>query len=358
MRLTVILVHYQTPQLAARAIEVVRADLDRCGLEGEVLIVDNGNDDAGRRVLAAAPARTVEPGRNLGFAGGVNRGVAEARGDLLMVMNPDVEVLPGCLGVLAGSLADGAEVAGPRFYWDRGKRFLLPPTERRTGFDELRSALAGRGPGWARRARRHWREHARRHWTAGAPLPSYELSGGLLAFRRSAWEANGPFDERYPLYFEETDWLQRARKRDLPAYYLPGAEAVHSVGASTAREPRAAAWFEESAARFRRQRYGRPFAALLERLAAHPRDSSSRPTPHDPAAALDLSSERGQHLWIELAPGRRGFPAAAERLVPATSGAWTLPEEIRARLGGEPLELRLTDGEGRERLARTLVGEG
>lgn len=359
MPLSVILVHYRTPALAARAVAAVRADLAASGLDGEVLVVDNGNDEAGRALLGALPARTIDPGRNLGFAGGVNLGVGEAGGDLLAVMNPDVEVLPGCLGALAASLGAGAEIAGPRFYWDRGRRFLLPPTERRTRIDELHAALAGRGGSWAGRARRRWRRHARRHWQAVAPLPSHELSGGLLAFRRSAWEANGPFDEGYRLYFEETDWLQRALARGLPARYCPEARALHAVGASTAREPQAARWFEESAARFRRRRYGAWFAAPLERLAASARSPEPPLARLGAGEPLDLTpfAAAPGPLWIEVSPNPAGFPAASERLPQPPPASWSLPAEIAERLAAESvgrLDLRLVDGAGEELAARSL----
>jgi hypothetical protein len=168
-----------------------------------------------------------------------------------------------------------------------------------------------------------------------------------------------PFDEGYRLYFEETDWLQRARARGLPAAYCPEAQALHAVGASTAREPQAARWFEESAARFRRRTYGAWFAAPLERLAGNSGASGIRPLPLGASESLDLRpfASAPRPLWIELSPNAAGFPAASERLPEAPAPAWTLPEEIRGRLAGERVEslgLRLVDAAGAELAARRL----
>ena len=58
-------------------------------------------------------------------------------------MNPDVRVLPGCLGALMDALNAGAAVAGPRFYWDEGRRMLLPPAEERSRRSELLALLGG-----------------------------------------------------------------------------------------------------------------------------------------------------------------------------------------------------------------------
>ncbi|MBV8200259.1 MAG: glycosyltransferase, partial [Acidobacteria bacterium] len=246
--LAVVLVHYHTPRLAAAAVGALQRDLASgpgaaAGLDVEWLLVDNGSDAAGRELLASLPLRLLEPGRNLGYAGGVNLGVASSRAELVLLMNPDVLVLPGCAAALVDCLRAGAAAAGPRFFWDSGRRLLLPPAERRGRGSELLAVLAAsRGGGWAERARRRSRRHCRRHWLAAAPLPSHSLSGSLLAVRRAAWERVGGFDEGFRLYFEETDWLLRLRRAGLPARFVPAAEAVHLYGRSAALEPRAAEW--------------------------------------------------------------------------------------------------------------------
>lgn len=379
---SVVLVHYRAGRLAARAVAAVHADLAAAGLAGEVLVVDNGGDDDDRAALAGLPARLLDPGENLGFAGGVDLGAAEARGETLVLMNPDVLVLPGCLGALAAELAAGADVAGPRFWWDSGRRVLLPPAEARGRLDELLAALAAGGGRWQRIARARWRRHARRHWRAERPLASFALSGALLAVRRAAWERVGPFDTAYRLYFEETDWLARAAGRGLVARYVPAAEAVHLHGESARREPRAAAWFEESARRFRRRHLGRATAAVVERLAAAAGRRAEGRAARVPAAGGGAGTGSGATsgaasaelaaaatvpaaeidlrpwlaagpLWVEVSPLERGFPAGAERLAPPLAARWSLPAEVRSRVDA-PLVARLVADSGRE-LARFVL---
>ena len=113
---------------------------------------------------------------------------------------------------------------------------MLPPTEERGRRDEIIRRLATRGESQARSARQRWRHHAHNHWLAEQPLISYDLSGALLAVRRDAWENTGPFDEGFKLYFEETDWLMRLKRKGLKAVYVPEAEAVHFYNQSAARE--------------------------------------------------------------------------------------------------------------------------
>ncbi len=98
MKLGIVIVHYHTPGLVGRAVEALRSDLQTSGLEGEILVVDNGSDASARAYLGALPVRYIDAGRNRGYAGGFNLGAAGTDAEILMLMNPDVLVLPGCLG--------------------------------------------------------------------------------------------------------------------------------------------------------------------------------------------------------------------------------------------------------------------
>jgi GT2 family glycosyltransferase len=358
MRIAVILVHYRTPELAAAAVEALRRDAGESGLEIEGILVDNGSDEDGRALLESLGFERIDPGTNLGFAGGVNLGVARSRAETIVVMNPDVVVLPGCLSALVAALGAGAAVAGPRFYWDATCRLVLPPAEERSRRSELLALLATRDERWAFRARRRWRRHARRHWEATTPLASHALSGSLLALTRAAWNQVGPFDEGFQLYFEETDWLRRAERLGLPARYVPAAEAIHLHGRSAVQEERSGAWFEESARRFRERHYGRWFLHLLEaldrRLQRHP-PASPAPVP---GAGLDLTLYPFP-LWVEVSPNGTRFPAAAERLTAPGAGAWRLPVEVVERLAGAELSLQIVNPQGRElachRMTRSVL---
>lgn len=365
MRLSIVFVHYRTPDLLARSIAALRRGLALAGVEvpeAEWLVVDNGSDAAGRERIERLGVRRLDPGGNVGYAAGVNLGVARSTGDRLLVLNPDVLVRPGCVGALLAALgADprGTAVVGPRFYWDSGGRLLLPPAERRSRRAEAAAVLARRHPRAARRARAAWRRHARRHWSAREPLPSHALSGALLAFHRAVWDRVGPFDEGFRLYFEEVEWLERVRRSGGAARYVPGAEAVHLYDQSARAEPAARTWFEESARRFRRLHYGAASAAALEalgrRLPAGPGPAPGLRELVDGSLDLaGLGAAGDRPLWIEVSPRPEGFPAAAERWTRGPAGAWRLPEEVVRRAATGPWYLTVADDAGRE-LARARL---
>lgn len=364
MLVSVIIVHYRAPDLAIEAARAVLADCQAAGLRWELLVVDNGDDPGHRDRIAGLPGRLVVPGENLGYAGGVNRGVADSRGDVFLFMNPDVLVRSGCVASLMRALDAGASAAGPRFFWDRSERLLLPPSEERSRRAELLGRLAARSRAAASRLRRRWRRHARRHWEAAEPLVSLSLSGALLAVRRQAWREVGPFDESYRLYFEETDWLQRLGRSGRDAVYVPRARAVHLYDRSASTEPRSRVWFRESRRRFERRWYGATFAALLEGLDRMPAAGSVEPplggaagTAAELPPALDLECPPGLRspLWVELSPTPLGVPAAAERCDPVAGRLlWHLPEEIWRRLEPGDYRLQVVDAVGREGPVRRL----
>ena len=347
--LALIFVHYHGPELLARAVRAARADLAASGLEAEIIVVDNGSHDADAGRLRALPADYVKSPTNLGYAGGINRGVARTRASHLLFLNGDVEVSPGCIGTLREALEAGAAVAGPIFHWDEGRTLMLPPTERRTRWHELgalRARAGAYGAAWVRHA---WRRHARRHWRAVRPLRSFTLSGALLAVRRDAWERVGPFDDAFKLYFEETDWLHRCRKLGLPGYFVPRAAALHRYNQSAVKQPLATTWFAESARRFETRHYGAWFVALKGHV----------PGGAPPLTALTLSSPpildltpfrpraRGR-LWIEISPNPSAMPAAACIVRDSASSRWHLPDDVWRHLAPGRYLLQVVDGAGHE----------
>lgn len=376
--LAIILVHYRTPGLLVDAVAALQRDLAACRLDAEIVVVDNGSEPADRKPWSDLPVRRIDPGANLGYAGGVRCGVESSSAERIVAMNPDVLVVEGCLGHLSAELERGAAAAGPQFYWDRERRFLLPPTERRSAGAELRAAAARRfPPTLAGAARRAWRRHARRHWEATAPFPSAALSGALIAFRRDAWEKIGPFDDGFRLYFEETDWLLRLGAAGLASHFVPAAEAIHLFAQSSVQEPHSTVWFAEAERLFRRRHYGAGVARLLDLLSAGPSaqalrsQRSQRAQPpqraqralraqraHDRADGLlgaefspvlslrELSTPRPP-AWVEVALAPAGFPAAGERLA-APPNDWQLADEVWRRLPPGELWVRGVDAAGRE----------
>lgn len=334
--ISAVIVHYRTPRLLEAAVAALHEDARTSTVPLEVIVVDNSAASAsaaGESAPEGLEARVLRPAENLGYAAGINLGVEHAAGGVLLLMNADVAVEPGCLRALLDAL-DGAGIAGPRLFWDEGRRLMLPPQALRTRRAELDAAWAERSPVWGRSFRRRWRRRARAFWSAEAPVTCYELTGACLGVTRDGWRRVGRFDEGYRLYFEETEWLLRARSAGVRAVLAPAARCVHAYDQSAKREPRAQLWFEESAERFRRRRYGAWFAALLRRLERVPRRFEDVVPPGGGLA--------GDEVWVEVTPLPLGAPATGCRVAAGEAAGFEVPEDV---VGGARSDLwvRVTD---------------
>jgi GT2 family glycosyltransferase len=80
--------------------------------EVEVVFVDNASHDGSAEYVRQTfrPVTVVESGVNLGYAGGNNLGAGQARGEILVFLNPDTEAATGWLMPLVQPLLDDADV--------------------------------------------------------------------------------------------------------------------------------------------------------------------------------------------------------------------------------------------------------
>src|SRR6478752_298036 len=100
MKISIIIVTYNTRR---QTLECLASLANETPDGTEVVLVDNGSTDGtAPAVRAAFPQVTVdEAGENLGFARGVNRGIARSTGQQVLLLNPDTTVLPGAIRMLS-----------------------------------------------------------------------------------------------------------------------------------------------------------------------------------------------------------------------------------------------------------------
>jgi len=233
---SVIMVVYRTgPALG----ESVRRALDDPCVD-ELVLVDNGSTTDEARILDAAAARdprmrVLRGHGNVGFARGCNLGVEVARGRVLVVLNPDAFLQPGCVRALRDALADrpspclvGARVLNPDGAEQRGSR-RGEVTPASTLFSLTR--LARRVP-----ALRGYEIHHEDDPPPAGPVPMPTISGACFAMTRADFGAVGGFDEGYFLHVEDVDLCWRVRRSGGVVLFHPGAEVVH-LGSTSRKAP-------------------------------------------------------------------------------------------------------------------------
>jgi GT2 family glycosyltransferase len=227
---TAIIVTYQSAARIGTLLEGLQAERES-GLDLEALVVDNASADNTRGVVARFEWVTwVDSGSNLGYAGGVNIGNRLVPDDrAVLILNPDLVLTPGAVAELLDGLEQsGVGVVVPRLEDANG---LLVPSLRnepaigRALVDAILGAHAARLPrGWSMviwDSRAYEREQYP-DWATGAALLVSSVCRATV----------GDWDERYFLYFEETDFLRRVRAAGLLVRYEPTVVIRHITGGS------------------------------------------------------------------------------------------------------------------------------
>lgn len=186
----------------------------------ELLVVDNGSLEP---LTLPAPVRLLTPGRNLGFAGGVNYGLRHTSAPLLLLLNPDARPETGALDSLLRGFCRNPEASGlaPRLLGPRGEpQFAWQLRSLPTPWGLVLQTLLLPG---ARAPRRE-----------PPPLtPVEQPAAAALALRRQALSAVGGLDETFfPAWFEDVDLAHRLRESGHRIVYWPEACFSHQLGGS------------------------------------------------------------------------------------------------------------------------------
>lgn len=194
----------------------------------EIIIVDNGSDDA--EVLALyktwragpVPFRADIVPEPFNFSRAVNRGLRQARGEVLLLLNNDIEILePGWLKEMVSCLAypDTGIVGAKLLYSDRKIQHV--------GVIAGLGGLAGhwfigKGPGTPGPM---GRLHVRQSLSV--------VTGACFLISRACWEKVGPFDEeKFAIAYNDVDFCLRALEQGVRVVWTPFAELIHHESAS------------------------------------------------------------------------------------------------------------------------------
>ena len=115
MSLSVVIVHYETPDLLEGCLRSIRENAG--SLLPEIVVVDNSRRRKAREVLAGYPSvKLLENTENTGFSRAVNQGIRGSSGEWVLILNPDTRLEPGAASSLVefGKSHPDAGIIGPR----------------------------------------------------------------------------------------------------------------------------------------------------------------------------------------------------------------------------------------------------
>jgi N-acetylglucosaminyl-diphospho-decaprenol L-rhamnosyltransferase len=259
-RLDAIVVNFHSASLIGRTVALVRK---LAGDGTRVIVVDNSPGDGAADIVRSADsdATIISNPVNRGYAAAVNQAIEVAAADFVLLINPDVRDISGSYMDVLDAFGQ-PRVAAVVTRLRNADGTLQPNCIRAPRPFDLISEevdLALRFPNWQRP-----RRYRMMDWDQQDPRQVDAATGACLFIRRAAISDVGLFDERFFFYYEETDWLIRAKRRGWRTVFLPTVEVVHtSTDSSPGVHSRHALLLLESQHRYARKHYGPAAAALL-----------------------------------------------------------------------------------------------
>jgi N-acetylglucosaminyl-diphospho-decaprenol L-rhamnosyltransferase len=239
-RILVVVLNYRTADLTIACLRSIAPHVPLLP-NMHVVVTDNASGDGSveklDRVIKGENmsrwAELMPLPRNGGYAYGNNAGVRPALAsaappDFVLLLNPDTVLRPNAIQSLVRFMREHPDcgIAGSRLEDPDGT-----PQTSAFNFPNAWAEL-DRGLQLGLVARLLENKLVRR------PIPDHACSvdwvaGASMLVRRAVFEHIGLIDEAYFLYFEEVDFLLRAKRAGFETYYVPDSRVVHHVGAST-----------------------------------------------------------------------------------------------------------------------------
>lgn len=333
--ISLLVVNFRSAALAANAIRTAR---EAASSPLQVVVVDNSCDGREADAVRGIADTLIVAETNRGYAGGINLGRRACEGETIVISNPDVVFAPKSIDLLHRALDGRTAVAGPALFWDEAHRWHLPPGDLLTAPQKLDQVLATRAREWARqRDARRFRQRVA-FWSLERTTHVRMLSGAVMAVRARDFDALGGFDERFPLYFEETDFLRRVAEGRRRIAYVPAARVRHIYNQSASQTDEAAARYAESEWKYLEKWNGPFLARVLKKLERTAGFSPALPGKGGLKPALRIVTEASPLPSFDTAAGHLGH-------------ATDVPADIRASLKGSELYLRHVDRDTAEVLA-------
>ncbi len=186
----------------------------------EIILVDDASTDGSVPFVQAnyPEVRLIQAPRQRGFIAGCQAGADAARGEWLVMLNNDTEAEPAWLAALVSTAQANPEagaIASKMLLFDR--RDVLHNAGDLMGADGI---PVNRGV---------WEQDLGQFDRARAV---FGACGGGAAYRRTAWQQTGGFDQRFWMYLEDVDLAWRLHLLGWQVVFAPEARLYHHLSAS------------------------------------------------------------------------------------------------------------------------------
>lgn len=191
----------------------------------EIIIVDNGSKEDPTAVFKSIrpDAKVILNGKNLGFTGGNNIGIKDAKGDYLFIVNNDTEFTPGLIEGLLEIFSNypDAGIASPKFHY-----FFQKGIIEYAGYPVINIFTGKNGKVGCR-------EQDKGQYN-DISVTGYAHGGAMMVPRKIINEVGGLPDEFF-IYYEEFDWCEQIKRKGYKVYYQPKSLIYHKESMTTGK---------------------------------------------------------------------------------------------------------------------------
>ncbi len=232
MKLSVVIVNYNVKHFLEQCLMSVKRALDK--VDGEVFVVDNNSVDGSvEMVRENFPfVHLIENKENVGFAKANNQAVRKARGEYILLLNPDTVVEDDTFEKVIAFMDSHPDAGGLGVKMVDGTGKFLPESKRglptpATAFYKIfgLSALFPRS--------RFFSKYNLGYLDEDEIHKVDVLAGAFMLLRRKTLDKTGLLDETFFMYGEDIDLSYRITQAGYANYYFPQTRIIHYKGEST-----------------------------------------------------------------------------------------------------------------------------
>lgn len=220
MKLSIIIVTWNTADTTLKCIQSIKKNL--LNFNYEIIVVDNAStDDTLAKLKKESGLIILENKVNLGFGAGNNIGAKIAKGEYLLFLNSDMELVDNKLIEMYKYQTENPNIGiiAPKFLnTDKSEQGSVFPPQ--TCLNAFREFWLGQ------------KAYSKYVPKTNSPVEVFSLSGGAMMIKKSLFNQIGGWDKRYFMYFEDLELCRQVRKLGYKICFYPDCKLIHRHGTS------------------------------------------------------------------------------------------------------------------------------
>ena len=234
MKLSIVIVSYNVAYFLEQALLSVRAATKGKAWKSEVFVVDNNSQDNSVELVQSQfpEVHLIANQQNTGFSTANNQAIRQAKGEYILLLNPDTVVAEDTFGQVVNFMDAHSYAGGLGVKMIDGKGEFLPESKRGLPSPSVAFCkMFGLSKIFSKSKTFNW--YYLGHLDPNETQEVEVLAGAFMLMRKSVLDEIGLLDETFFMYGEDIDLSWRILQGGFKNYYYPHTQIIHYKGEST-----------------------------------------------------------------------------------------------------------------------------